>query len=142
RIVVPGNDALPQHHLQPTLLREELVVLPEDPAVTAKQIDLHPQSVGDLHAAAVIPERRVVALGGLVMDDDEVPDALVLEVRPPVELVDVDGIEAARGEEPGGADDGRLNEVSASGLARLEAAARKPERHEVRPPKDGARGRE
>ena len=95
RIVVPGDDALPQHHLQPTLLREELVVLPEDPAVTAKQIDLHPQSVGDLHAAAVIPERRIIPLRGFVVEHEEVSDIDIFLQRVGVEAVDLQHVELA-----------------------------------------------
>ena len=76
------------------------------------------------------------------MEDDEVPDALVLEVRPPVELVDVDGIEATRGKEAGEADDDRLNEVDAGRLERLEEAARKTDRHAVLVPQLAALARE
>jgi hypothetical protein len=54
---------------------------------------------GHLHVAAALPEGRVVALVSLVVQDDEVADALVLEADLAVELVDVGRLEAAVGEE-------------------------------------------
>ena len=68
-------------HLQPGHVREQLIAFAEDPAMAAEQVDLLAQRVGDVHVPAVAPELRIVALRGVVVQDDEVADALVFELR-------------------------------------------------------------
>src|SRR5689334_25168326 len=82
-------NALPLHHLYPAQLAEQLIVLAEEAAVAAIQVDLVLQRWWYFHGAAVLPERRVVTLRGLVVQDDKVTHALVFDARLRVELVDV-----------------------------------------------------
>jgi hypothetical protein len=125
RIVAARNDPLPQEDLDPALLGEEFVVLAEHPAVGGEEVHLPPQRRGDLHVAAMAPEGRVVAvaLGGLVVQDDEVADALVFEVALAIEFVDSGRIETGVRQQANHPDHSRLDQVQAGGLQRLQEAA-------------------
>src|SRR5262245_12985364 len=119
-VVTIRTNALPLQHLYPAQLAEQLVVLAEKAAVAAVEVDLVLQRRRYFHRAAVPPERRVVPLRGLVVQDDEVTHAFVLDARLRVDLVDVDLIEAAAREQRHQPRDRRLDQVDVGGLYRLE----------------------
>src|SRR6185312_10966239 len=77
-VIAACMNALPLHHLYPAQLAKQLVVLAEEAAVAAVQVDLVLQRWRYFHRATVLPERSVVALRGLVVQDDKVTHALVL----------------------------------------------------------------
>ena len=71
------------------------LVFEGDPPAAAKQIDAIRQRFGNVHVAAVLPQRRVVAAGRLVVQDDEVAHVLVFVDLQAVVLLGIAGIEAA-----------------------------------------------
>src|SRR5262245_33819394 len=73
---------------QPALHREQLVLVVHDTAVSAEQLETLLQAVGQLHIPAVAPELPL-ALGLVVVDHEEIADALVLERKLPVVVIDV-----------------------------------------------------
>ena len=89
--------SLPVHDLQPCHVREQLMAFTEYPAVAAVQIYLLSQRVGNLHVPAIAPELRIVTLRGMVMQDDEIPDALVFELRFAIELGNIQRTEPRSG---------------------------------------------
>src|SRR5690606_10308885 len=89
RIVAARADVLTDHDREPARIVEELVVLAEDAAAVSEQIHLVLEEVGDAHVAAVVPERRVVALGRLVVEHDEIADPLELPGHYAVVLLDL-----------------------------------------------------
>ena len=123
-MVAARANALPLHHLYPAQLAKQLIVLAEEAAVAAIQIDLVLQRGRHLHRAAVLPERRVVALRGLVVQDDKVTRAFVLDARLRVDLVDVGMIEVGTREQRHQPRDRRLDQVDIGGLDRLEKPGR------------------
>src|SRR3546814_16931706 len=63
--------------------------------LTAKQRDLVRERFGNAHLAAADPEGRIATLVGVIMEDDEVADALIIETDTAVIGVDIGGIEIA-----------------------------------------------
>ena len=133
-MVSARDDALADHHLQPAQFGEQLAVLAVDPAVAAEQIHLALQGVGDAHRPAVVPERRVVALRGLVVQDDEVADTLVFELGLRVVFGDVGGVETGMREEAHHPRDRSLDQVDAGRLERFEKTAGQSDGHAVAVP--------
>src|SRR3546814_19348644 len=74
-----------------TLFRAQLVALADKLALTSEQRDLARQRLRDRHLAAPRPEGRVGALVGVIVEDDEVADAFVIEANPAVIGVDIGG---------------------------------------------------
>src|SRR3546814_13810816 len=74
---------------------EQLVALADKLALTSEQRDLARQRLRDRHLAAPRPEGRVGALVGVIVEDDEVADAFVIEANPAVIGVDIGGVEIA-----------------------------------------------
>ena len=63
RMVALRHDALAVHHLQPAHLGEQFLAFAEDPAIAPEQLDLVlPVRRVSSIVAAILPERRVVAL--------------------------------------------------------------------------------
>ena len=89
RMIGTRAQSLPVHDLQPGHVREQLVALAKNPAMALVQVYLLTQRIGDFHVPAVAPELRIVALRGMVVQDDEIPDAFVLELRLAIELGDI-----------------------------------------------------
>src|SRR5437763_10231676 len=87
RIVAFRHDSLANENLDPALLAEQLVVLAEDPAVRAPQIDLILKRGRQLHRAAIFPQ-ITVALVRPIVKRDEVAYALPFEIALAIELVD------------------------------------------------------
>ena len=88
-----------------------------------KQLDLGPQRVRELHVAAMIPERRVAALGGLEVQDEKIADALVLHRGEAIVFLDVGGAVARTGNKRQQPGDPGLHQMQAGRLQRLESAA-------------------
>ena len=84
RIMGRWHNTLAKTHLNPAFLTEQFLVLPENAAARAKQVDLTLQCVGHRHIATMTPELAVVAFGRLVVKDDEIADPLIFEVGLPV----------------------------------------------------------
>src|SRR5262245_62053630 len=112
-------NALPQQHLQPADLGKQLIVVTHDAAAGSEQVDLTLQLLGNRHAAAVIPERRVMPLHRLVVQDQEVPNTLELEGRLSVVLVDVRLLNLALRQKRQQTSDGRLYQMNTGGFQRL-----------------------
>lgn len=104
-------NALSVHHLKPSDIREKLVTIPEHASMTSIQIHLHAQRCRDLHRAAIVPEIGIIALSGVIVQDDEISNALVLELGLPIEFVDVELTEAPIRKEDHQSGDHGLNQV-------------------------------
>ncbi len=78
-IVAARHDSLAEEDLDPAFLAEQLVVLAEDAAVRAPQVDLALKRRRQLHRPAIFPE-IAVALVRPIVEHDEVADAFPLEI--------------------------------------------------------------
>src|SRR5690606_4560564 len=87
RIAGLRHDALSEQDRDPARCREQLFLVAEDAASFAKQRDLVAQRVRNLHRPAIVPERRVVAFGRAIVQDDEIAHLLELERHVPVVFV-------------------------------------------------------
>src|SRR5207244_12406797 len=87
-VIAVGHEVLSHHHLHPARKGEHLVGVAEEAAAVAEQADVVGELLRNLHGAAVLPERRVAPLGRVVMQDQEVADALELEHRLLVVTID------------------------------------------------------
>src|ERR1700756_4655374 len=63
RMIAARHNSLPEHDLHPAGEREHLLGVAEEAAAVAEQADVVGELLRDLHAAAVLPERRVAPLG-------------------------------------------------------------------------------
>src|SRR4051794_28010390 len=81
RVIASRRNPLSEHHLYPTDVGEQLLVLPIEPATATKQLHVLDQPRRHAHAAAVIPECSIGALCGVVMQDQEVTHTLPFECR-------------------------------------------------------------
>ena len=93
-----GDDALADIDGDPARFEEQTLAVPRDPGLAAPQLDLLVEAVGHLHRPDMIPEARIVAVGGVVMKDQEVADPVIFEVDEPVERIAVGRIDPAIGE--------------------------------------------
>ena len=93
------------------------------------------ERVRDAHMLAVAPELRVLALGHLVVGDDEVADRFVLKAHLVVEPVDQDRVGLAHRKEVEELGDRRLDEMDAGRFQRFEEPARQAEREAVLDPR-------
>ena len=105
----------------------------EDSAVTAEELDLLAQAVGQRHIAAVLPE-GAGALGMAVVHQQEIAHAAELGLEHPVVALDVRGGEVAVRKELEQHGDAALDEVDRGGLQRLQKPRRQPERDDVPAP--------
>src|SRR3546814_6839566 len=78
-MIGPRRDILARQHLEPADFDEQFVALANDLPLTAEQRDLVRERLGNVHLAAADPEGRVGALVGVIVEDDEVADALIIE---------------------------------------------------------------
>ncbi|MHC1608583.1 hypothetical protein KO13_14540, partial [Listeria monocytogenes] len=88
-----------------------------------------------IHACALPPERRVVALGGLVMQDQEIADAFVFEAGLPVVLVHQHRVAVAIREHRQQPADAGLDQVDAGGFQRLHETGGQTQRYAVALPR-------
>ena len=133
-MVALRRDALPQHDLDPGVLREQFVGHAEHAPGLAEELDAVAQAGRDLHAAAAPPEGRVGAVRDLVVQHDEVADVLDLVARLAVVLGHVGGADALGREGLQQPHDAALDEVDAGGLQRLDEAAGQADGHAVAAP--------
>src|SRR5690606_6237728 len=123
-IVLSWDDILPKENRKPTRVEKHSLAVLGDNAALAEQ--LHPigQRIRNLHRPAIVPERGVVTQRRVVVQDDEIPDALVLERHDPVEFRLAHRIEALVGEEVDEVTDGELDKMDARRFQWLEKARR------------------
>ena len=86
---------------------------PRKPLGRLEQVHLLLQAFRYFHRAAVVPERRVVALRRVVVQHQEVADLVDLEVRLAIELVDIVLVEIAVREQVEQLRDAGLDQVDA-----------------------------
>jgi len=86
---------LADENRQPVGLGEEFLALENHTPAAAKYVDAMRQARRYVHRSAILPQRRVVAAGRLVVKDDEVPHLVVLVDLQAVVLIGIAGIEAA-----------------------------------------------
>ena len=94
RMMLLRHDALAEHDLDPGVLGEQLVRHAEHAAGLAEQVDAMLERRRNVHVAAGAPERRVLAIRHVVVQDDEVADVLDLGIRLLIVLVDVGLLDA------------------------------------------------
>ena len=82
------NNALADHHLQPAGLGEKLFMLTINAARRAEEIELGLQRRRHGHFAPLDPEGGVRPLIRVVMENDEIADALEFEARLAIEFID------------------------------------------------------
>jgi Glycosyl hydrolase family 1 len=109
RMMLPRQDALTQHDLDPRILGEQLVRHAEHSAGFAKQLDSMSERSRNIHGAAGPPERCVLARGRVVVEHDEIADVLDLGAHLLVELVDIRLCDAGPGKHLHEADDAALD---------------------------------
>ncbi|PAV67797.1 hypothetical protein WR25_02667 [Diploscapter pachys] len=84
-----GKDALADEDGDPAGRPEQAEAVPRNMRTLTPQVDLVPQRVRYRHGADMIPKGRIVAGGRVIVQDQEVPDALVLGIDRGVEAVPV-----------------------------------------------------
>ncbi len=136
-MVAAGLDPLADQDRQPARLGEELVMLAENPPGGAEHRQLFRQPLRRGEVAAIIPERRIVARRGVVMQHQEVADVDVFAQRLVVEALDFPRSERPRREQRHQPRDGRLDEMDRGRLERFEETAGKPQRDHVLLPRPG-----
>ena len=114
------QDALAEHHLDPAVLDEELVVLAEHPPGFAEQFHLLGKAIGNVHRCALTPERAVAPVGGFVMQDQEVADLYHIGKLLIIEFGDVALTHLAGRHHAQEADHCTLNQVDARRFQRFE----------------------
>ena len=98
------------------------------------------ETVGHFHGPAVIPDGRVVPLGGVVVQDEEIAHAVVFHFDPAVVRIDDARIKTRicslrfAGQVIDQRRDGDLDEIDAGGFERLEKPARESNGHTVAVP--------
>src|SRR3546814_7327619 len=89
-------------------------MLAEDASRGAEHLELGLQPLGRREVAAIIPERRVVALGGVIMEHEEIADIDIFAQRHRVVAGDRARIESTRRKQCHQPRDPRLHEVDRS----------------------------
>ena len=79
RLVALGNNVLSNHDVNPRSRVEQLVEARHDPRGRSEQVDLVLQRLRHLHLPEPVPEWLSDSSIGMVMEDDEVADALHFE---------------------------------------------------------------
>src|SRR4051794_28951330 len=92
------EDTLAEHHHDPAVEAEQLVTCLIGKASLTEERNALRQARGNLHVAAALPIRGIVALCDLVMEDDEVADMLHFAPRLLVEALDRGRGDAIEGE--------------------------------------------
>src|SRR5688572_3174473 len=85
-VIASRVDVLAKKDRHPTGLEEGFVSMKHDAAAALEHLDLLLQGIRHTHLPAVAPERRVVSLRGVIMQDEEVTDALEFQRSHPVVL--------------------------------------------------------
>src|SRR5437763_1472556 len=75
-----GNDALPDIDGDPAGLEEQALAVFRHPPGASEERDLLLEAGGHRHLAQMVPEVGIVALGRMVMEDEEVADPVIFEV--------------------------------------------------------------
>jgi hypothetical protein len=125
RIESRRDHALTYVHGHPARLVEQTQLVIQDHAALAKQFHFVGEAVRDRHRAYVVPKRRIVALGRVVMQHDEVADALELDVHDPVVFACIDRVKVSVGKQFDEMRHRRLDEIDAGRLQRFDESARK-----------------
>ena len=86
-----GNDALAHVDRDPTRIEEHAFAIFDDAAAAAEQFDLLCERIGHRHRPHIVPEARVGPLGGVIMEDQEVADAVIFHVDQAIEFIAVEG---------------------------------------------------
>ena len=126
----PGH-ILPQHHRHPAGHIEQLRPFAENPRVQPPHLQLARQAFGHLHVADIAPELRVVALGGLVMQDDEIAHVIEQLAHAAVVLVALQRADRLAGKQREQPRDAVLDQVDAGRFERLHEARRKPDGDDI-----------
>jgi len=133
-VIASRAQTLPVHYLEPAELREQFVAFAEDAALALEQLHLQAQRLGDRHGAAIVPERRVISLRRVVMQNDEVADMLKFATRLPIVFVDIHLTAGSAGEKRNQASDCGLNQMYAGRFKGLEKAAGQTDRDAIAAP--------
>ena len=75
-----GEDALAGVDRDPARIEEHALAVLHDAAAAAEQLHLLGQAVRDRHGAHIVPERRVDARGRVIMQDQEIADAIIFKI--------------------------------------------------------------
>src|SRR6185295_15731255 len=123
--------ALAVEDREPARFLEQVGGLDVDVAVGLVHLAAASQGIRPLDGAAVTPERRIVALGGRVVQHQDVAYLFELVARQRVESLDGRRIEAVAREQEQQPRDRRLYEMNTGGLQRLEESAGEPDGHDI-----------
>src|SRR5581483_5742473 len=118
RMMASRQDALPHHDLQPRVLGEELLALPEDLARGFKNLHLVPESVWRWQCGAAPPEWRVAPLGRAVVENQKIAHLLVFPPGVAIVFFDDRRIETAIGKQRQQPADPGLDQVDGRRLQR------------------------
>src|SRR5579863_7789508 len=77
-VVSFGDDALSGEHREPAVAAEESVLVVGERAARAKQLELVTQALRQRHGARKVPKGLAESAIGRVVQDEKVPDPLVL----------------------------------------------------------------
>ena len=125
------HNALPEHDLHPGVLLEQVFPHPVDPGRFPEQAHAIGQSIRNIEIPAVTPERCVLPVRQFVMQNDEVPDVLDLELAVLVVLIDIRLLDSFVREQLHQPNHALLNQVDAGGLQRFDEAAGQTQRDDV-----------
>src|SRR5688500_15748796 len=87
RVPRARQNALPNHDLHPPACIKQLIEAGKDPARGTEELDAVLKAVGNLHAAQFIPEGQALTPVRVIVEDDEIADALDLKLSTLVERV-------------------------------------------------------
>jgi hypothetical protein len=133
-IVVFGTQALSKEHREPAWRREEPVLVFFNVTAMHEERDFLAQAVGHIHVAAILPELGIVARVRVVVQDQKVAHALILEIDQAVEFVDQSRVDGLAREQLQQIDDGHLDQIDAGRFERFEEAASQAYRQAVASP--------
>src|SRR5690606_2409392 len=126
-MIVLRLDPLPQHHLDPGIHAEELIIVVPDVSPLPKGFDTVRERVRHLQVTVFAPELAVFSLVHVVVQDAEVANLLDLSTRFLVIAIDERLRDATEWEEANEPARARDDEMDAGGFQRLDEAARQAE---------------
>ena len=134
RIPVPGHDPLADENGYPAGMEKKTVPVLHDEAAFAEGGDLFVERAGQLHGPDIVPEGGIVALGGGVVKDQEIPYPVIFQGHDAVELRNVCGVQRPLREKLQKRRNPLLNQVDGCRLQRLEEATGKTDGDHVSNP--------
>src|SRR5215203_6797582 len=101
---------------------------PEQAPPAPPQLELLLEAFGDIHRPAIVPEFGIIALGHLVVKDDEIANELIFGNQQVVVLLDLNRVETGVGKQCEDPEYSLLDQVDAGRFKRFDEPARETDR--------------